>query len=184
MSSLPLGEFISILMMAFALSMDAFSIGLGIGMQAIRLKRIALIGLTVGIFHIFMPFIGILLGAYISVKIEGIAMVGAGLLLIGIGIQMIIHTLHQKDSQLLLAPVGFGLFVFAFTVSLDSFSIGLSLGMSGIATVLAISLFGIFSTVFTWTALLIARKTHHLLGTYSEVIGGIILCGLGLLVLF
>lgn len=183
LTSLPLGEFMSILMMAFALSMDAFSVGLGIGMQAIRLKRIALIGLTVGIFHILMPFIGILLGSYISVKIEGIAMIGAGLLLIGIGIQMIIHTLHQKDNQLL-APVGLGLFVFAFTVSLDSFSIGLSLGMSGIATALAISLFGIFSTVFTWTALLIGRKTHHLLGTYSEVIGGVILCGLGLLVLF
>ncbi|MFC4402855.1 manganese efflux pump MntP family protein [Gracilibacillus xinjiangensis] len=180
---LPLGDLFSIVIMAFALGMDAFSVGLGIGMQAIRLKRIFIIGLTVGVFHILMPFIGLILGTYISNKIEGIAILGAGLLLCAIGIQMILNTILNKENQLL-APVGFGLFVFAFTVSLDSFSVGLSLGLSGLATVLAISLFGIFSAVLTWTALLIGRKTHHLLGTYSEILGGCILFGFGLNILF
>ncbi|WP_407647344.1 manganese efflux pump MntP [Gracilibacillus oryzae] len=177
-----LGDFISIVFMAFALGMDAFSVGLGIGMQAIRLKRIFIIGLTVGIFHIVMPFIGLILGTYISHNIEGIAILAAGLLLCGIGLQMIIHTFLKKDSPL--APVGFGLFVFAFTVSLDSFSVGLSLGLSGVETVLAIILFGLFSTILTWTALLIGRRTHHLLGTYSEILGGCILFGFGLNILF
>ncbi|SES28045.1 Putative Mn2+ efflux pump MntP [Gracilibacillus ureilyticus] len=183
MALLPLGDFFSIVFMAFALGMDAFSVGLGIGMQAIRLKRIFIIGLTVGIFHIVMPFIGLILGTLISNKIEGIAILGAGLLLCGIGFQMILQTIQKKESPLL-APAGFGLFVFALTVSLDSFSVGLSLGLSGLATVLAICLFGLFSTLLTWTALLIGRRTHHLLGTYSELLGGSILFGFGLHILF
>ncbi|ENH97982.1 hypothetical protein J416_02696 [Gracilibacillus halophilus YIM-C55.5] len=36
----------------------------------------------------------------------------------------------------------------------------------------------------TWLALLIGRRTHHLLGVYSEVIGGSILFGFGLYILF
>lgn len=180
---LPVGEVLSIIFMAFALGMDAFSVGLAIGMQEIRLKRIFTIGLTVGIFHIVMPFIGLLLGTMISTQIEGIAILAAGLLLCGIGFQMVLQTFQKRESNIL-APSGLGLFVFAFTVSLDSFSVGLSLGLSGLATALAITLFGIFSTVLTWTALLIARRTHHLLGTYSEILGGSILFGFGLHILF
>ncbi|WP_054861223.1 manganese efflux pump [Gracilibacillus sp. JCM 18860] len=172
---LPVGEVLSIIFMAFALGMDAFSVGLAIGMQEIRLKRIFTIGLTVGIFHIVMPFIGLLLGTMISTQIEGIAILAAGLLLCGIGFQMVLQTFQKRESNIL-APSGLGLFVFAFTVSLDSFSVGLSLGLSGLATALAITLFGIFSTVLTWTALLIGRRTHHLLGTYSEILGGEVFC--------
>ncbi|WP_204669186.1 manganese efflux pump MntP [Gracilibacillus alcaliphilus] len=165
--------------MAFALSMDAFSVGLAIGMQEIRLKRIAFIGFVVGIFHVLMPFAGLLLGALLSDRIEEIALLAAGLLLCAIGLQMILQTFLQKKTPVL-APVGLGLLVFAFSVSLDSFSIGLSLGLSGIATVFAILLFGLFSMVFTWIALMISRRAHRLLGTYSEVIGGIILIFFGL----
>ncbi|WP_163539142.1 manganese efflux pump [Gracilibacillus sp. YIM 98692] len=168
--------------MAFALGMDAFSVGLGIGMQEIRLKRIFIIGLVVGFFHILMPFIGLMVGSFISGKVEGIAVLAAGLLLCGIGFQMIMQTFIDHGGQLL-APVGFGLFVFAFTVSLDSFSVGLSLGLSGIATAFAIIIFGIFATILTWTALLIGRRTHYLLGTYSEILGGSILFGFGLHIL-
>ncbi|UOQ50242.1 manganese efflux pump MntP family protein [Gracilibacillus caseinilyticus] len=177
-----INEIASIICMAFALGMDAFSVGLGIGMQAIRLKRILLIGFVVGIFHVVMPFIGLMLGSILSSKIESIAILTAGLLLCAIGFQMMCQT-FMKHEKPILAPVGFGLFVFSFSVSLDSFSIGLSLGLSGAATAFAITMFGLFSMVLTWTALLIGRRTHHLLGTYSELLGGIILFGFGLVVL-
>ncbi|GAE92517.1 hypothetical protein JCM21714_1523 [Gracilibacillus boraciitolerans JCM 21714] len=178
-----IGEVISILCLAFALGMDAFSVGLGIGMQEIRLKRILLIGFIVGIFHVFMPFIGLFLGKFLSSQMEGVAIIGSGLLLCAIGFQMVFNTFLKQDNQLL-APVGIGLIMFAFTVSLDSFSIGISLGLSGVATAFAIIMFGLFSMVLTWIALLIGRRTHHLLGAYSEILGGSILFGFGLHVLF
>ncbi|WP_066188110.1 MULTISPECIES: manganese efflux pump MntP [Gracilibacillus] len=173
------GELLSISCIALALSMDAFSVGLAIGMQEIRLKRIAYIGFIVGLFHVMMPFAGLSLGSILSDKIEGIAHLAAGLLLCAIGLQMILQTCLKRETPML-APAGLGLLIFAFTVSLDSFSIGLSLGLSGVVTLLALLLFGLFSMVFTWLALLIGRRAHHLLGAYSEVAGGVILFFFGL----
>lgn len=176
-------DFTSIFMMALALGMDAFSVGLALGLQPLRLKRIALIGLTVGLFHILMPFIGIVLGSFISHKLEGIAVLLAGLLLCGIGAQMIFQTFQRKSKQIL-APTGFGLVLFAISVSLDSFPVGLSLGLSGAVTFFILIVFGIITCCLTWLALLIGRRTNALLGAYSEVIGGSILFGFGLLLLF
>ena len=176
-------EIISLLFMAFALGMDAFSVSLGMGMQQLRLKRVAIIGIAIGMFHIFMPFFGILLGQAISGSIGDFTTIAGGCLLIAIGIQMIINAFIHEESKLM-QPIGFGLLIIAFTVSLDSFSVGLSLGMSGVKTAVALILFGAMSTLLTWAGLLLGRKVHHFLGVYSELLGGSILCGFGLQILF
>lgn len=173
------GEMITLLLMAIALGMDAFSVGLAVGMQDIRLKRILWIGMVVGFFHMLMPFIGLSLGSLLSGKIENIAGLAAGSLLCAIGIQMIIQSFIKKETSII-NPVGIGLLVFAFSVSLDSFSIGISLGLSGVATILAIFMFGAVSTFLTWIALLIGRRAHHLLGKYSEIFGGLVLIYFGI----
>jgi manganese efflux pump family protein len=172
-------EMISFLFMAFALGMDAFSVSLGIGMQKLRLKRIALVGLAIGIFHIIMPFIGIILGKFISGAIGNFAVIAGGVLLLGIGIQMIANAFIH-DSKQILDPKGFGLLAIAFTVSLDSFSVGLGLGMYGAKTAIVIITFGVVSMLLTWIGLLLGKKVHGFLGIYSEILGGSILCGFGL----
>src|SRR5699024_10552885 len=107
---------ISLLFMAFALGMDAFSVGLAVGMQKIRLKRILWIGIVVGFFHMVMPLIGLFLGNFLSNKIESIAGLIAGLLLCAIGFQMMYHSFLKQEKSVL-TPVGFGLIMFAFSVS-------------------------------------------------------------------
>lgn len=178
-----LDQYLSLIMMAIALGMDAFSVGLGMGLQALRLKRILFIGITVGFFHMFMPFIGIVLGNFISGKMEGLAVIGGGFLLFGLGIHMILQT-FEKENKLPLKPIGFGLLFFALSVSLDSFSVGLSLGMSGVRTLFAIIIFGITSMMLTWAGLLLGKKARGLLGVYSELCGGSILCAFGLHFIF
>lgn len=178
------GELISLLFMATALGMDAFSVSLGLGMQALRLKRIFIVGITIGVFHIAMPFIGIVLGRFISTKLEGVAVLAGGLLLVGLGVQMVLNSFNHESENKMIRPTGIGLLLFALSVSLDSFSVGLSLGMSGVKTFLALMLFGAASTVLTWTGLLLGRKVQGLLGVYSEILGGSILCAFGLKIIF
>ena len=72
----------------------------------------------------------------------------------------------------------FSLFVFAFGVSIDSFSVGLSLGIYGAQTVITILLFGFISMLLAWTGLFIGRHAKGMLGTYGEIVGGIILVDL------
>ena len=63
MSSI-IGELVTIIIMAFALGMDAFSISLGMGMYRLRFKQMLNIGLIVGIFHILMPLLGMIAGRF------------------------------------------------------------------------------------------------------------------------
>ncbi|SDK15385.1 manganese efflux pump MntP family protein [Sediminibacillus albus] len=183
MAGVNAGEYISLIFMAAALGMDAFSVGLGMGMQALRLKRIFIVGISVGIFHMLMPFIGIVVGKFISTKIEGFAILGGGLLLFALGMQMLLSSFNREHKKLI-SPIGIGLILFSLSVSLDSFSVGLSLGMSGVRTFLAIMLFGLFSAMLTWSGLLLGRKARGLMGVYSELLGGSILCAFGLKIIF
>lgn len=178
-----LGEVISLIFMAIALGMDAFSVSLGAGMQQLRLKRIAMIGFVFGIFHIILPLIGIILGKFISLQMGHFAALAGGLLLIAIGTQMIL-TAFNHEIKKVIKPFGFGLLFLALSVSVDSFSVGLGLGISGVKTVIALFLFGVVSTVMTWMGFLLGRKVRGLLGVYSEILGGSILCSFGLKIIF
>jgi manganese efflux pump family protein len=178
-----IGEFITLCMMAFALGMDAFSVGLGMGLICLRLKQILYIGLTIGLFHIFMPLFGILIGRFLSQQFGAIASYIGGLLLLILGIQMIISS-FKEDENPFISPVGIGLIFFALSVSLDSFSVGLSLGIYGARTLLTIVLFGLFSMILTWAGLLLGRRFQQWLGVYSEALGGSILLAFGVKLLF
>lgn len=178
------GEITSIIFMASALSMDSFSISLGMGMQSLRLKRIALIGLLFGFFHILLPFIGVVIGQVLSAKIGHLATLASGLLLAGIGLQMILSIFTENNRTMLIQPYGFGLFVLSLSVSLDSFPVGLSLGLSGVSTVIVLMFFGLICTLLTWVGFLIGGKVRGLLGVYSELLGGSILLAFGLKLIF
>ncbi|MFD2446788.1 manganese efflux pump MntP family protein [Bacillus sp. CGMCC 1.16607] len=173
------GELLTLILMAFALSMDAFSIGLGMGMYRLRLRQIFKIGMTIGIFHVWMPLLGIIAGKFLSNQFGTIASYIGGALLLILGLQMLWSSFKSEKSNMI-SPVGFGLFVFAFSVSLDSFSVGLTLGIYHAKTVLVLLCFGIAATILTWAGLIIGRKVQNWMGTYSEALGGGILLAFGL----
>lgn len=174
-----IGEFITLSLMAIALGMDAFSVGLGMGMIPLRLRRIFSIGVVVGLFHVIMPFAGIILGYFLSSHLGSIATYAGGILLLILGVQMFFSS-FKDDAGPMIKPMGMGLIIFALSVSLDSFSVGLSLGMSNVRTVLTLILFGAFSMILTWGGLLLGKKVRGVLGKYSEMLGGSILCSFGL----
>lgn len=168
--------------MALALGMDAFSVCLGLGMQKLRLKRILWISIVVGSFHITMPLIGIVLGKMIAAPLESYTQLISGIILFFIGAQMFFGA-FKEEKKLLLPPIGIGLLLLAFTVSIDSFTIGFGLGVSGVRTALALFLFGCSSALLACLALLISRRVQGVLGRYSELLGGSILSGFGIYVL-
>ncbi|MCM3741473.1 manganese efflux pump MntP family protein [Oceanobacillus luteolus] len=178
-----IGELLVLIFMAQALALDAFSVCLGLGMQQLRLKRILWISLIIGAFHIIMPFIGILLGKMASAPFESYAQLISSMLLIFIGAQMFFSA-FTEEKKMLIQPIGIGLLILAFTVSMDSFTVGFGLGLAGVKVVLALILFGLSSAFLSGLALLIGRHVQGVLGRYSELLGGSILVGFGLYVLF
>lgn len=174
-----MGEILTLCIVAFALGMDAFSIGLGMGMVKLRLRQIFKIGVVIGLFHIIMPLLGMVAGYFLSGVLGEVAVYVGGALLAILGVQMIYASL-KKDESPFVTPTGYGLLLFAISVSLDSFSVGLSLGIYGTKPLLTILMFGFFSMILTWIGLLIGKKVQEHFGTYSEALGGAILLGFGL----
>ncbi|HEY4600792.1 MAG TPA: manganese efflux pump [Cerasibacillus sp.] len=178
-----LSEIGSFLFIAIALGMDAFSISLILGIQNIRLKTALLLSILIGTCHMILPAIGIVLGQALLNNIGHVTTILSGLLLFGIGIHMFIgafSSYERKAFQL----AGFGFILLALSVSIDSFSVGLSFGMSGIHSFIMILLFGFVSSFLTLLGLLIGRKISGMLSTYSELLGGSILMIFGLTIIF
>lgn len=173
----------SLLLLSIALGLDAFSVSLGIGMQAVRMKYVLLTGLAIGLFHIFMPGLGMLLGQWLSAGASEWAELAGGFMLFGLGAYTVFASFTEKHAvSYRLSGIGFWLF--ALSVSIDSFPVGFSLGLREADVMITIASFGLFSMLLTWTGFLIGRRAGAVMGIYSELLGGSILCALGLYSIF
>jgi putative Mn2+ efflux pump MntP len=173
------GQWLTILMMAFALGMDAFSLGIGVGMRGIRLLDVLKISLTVGLFHMVMPLLGMLAGHYLSDLLGEVALIAGGGLLVLLGLHMIFSAFRGEPVKPLDHRSFIGLIAFALGVSIDSFSVGITLGLFASDVWFAVLCFGLFGTVLSVLGLLVGRGASFLLGDYSEALGGIILLAFG-----
>ncbi len=174
-----LGQMITFFMMAIALGMDAFSLGIAIGIKKLSLLQISKISSTIGLFHVIMPFFGIIMGHYLLAMIGNIATIIGGGLLIYLGANMLWGSIIGNSARTLDQTTGIGLIVLAFSVSLDALSVGLSLGLFSIHLWIAIILFGIVGAIMTAIGLSLGNKIGNWVGDYGEAFGGIILLVFG-----
>ncbi|MFP4661387.1 MAG: manganese efflux pump MntP family protein [Halanaerobiales bacterium] len=176
--------------LAIALGTDAFSVAVVCGIQQFAHKSILRISAVIAIFHIAMPLIGIYGGKFIQnmilyfFKIEGgldniLSLIGAGLLIL-IGFYMIIERWIETEEELCNFNVkGWGLMILAFSVSVDSLSVGISLGMLGNVNVIITIVIGIVAGLMMGSGLYFGSKVGYFLGEKAQFIGGIALIFLG-----
>lgn len=171
-------EIILILTIAVALSMDTFSLSLGIGTTNIRKKECLFFSCLVGLMHFFMPLFGNLLGN----KIVKIFMLKSnfllGIILIYLGITMMIETIKPNNEIKKINILN--MFLFSLGVSIDSFSTGIGLSAITSNMLLSVTLFSLTSFCFTLMGLLIGKYANRLLGIYATIFGTILLIVIGL----
>lgn len=183
-TSASLGQLITILIMALALGLDAFSLSVGIGMRGIRLLHVLKISIWVGIFHVIMPLIGIFTGQYVSLLLGTITGYVAGGLLILLGGHMVANAFYGGMTKIVDYRSWIGISIFSLSVSMDSFSVGVSLGMFNSNVLITVLAFGFCGGLMSILGLLLGRKVGHNLGEYGEALGGAILLAFGLLFIF
>ncbi|MBO8172025.1 MAG: manganese efflux pump [Bacillaceae bacterium] len=175
------GQFITLFMIAVALGMDAFSLGIGIGMAGVRLRTVLRISLTIGLFHVIMPLIGMAAGIYLTSIIGDVATFFGGAVLSMLGIHMLWNGFFGKENnELLVRTSGLSLILFSMSVSLDALSVGFSFGLFAVDAFLAVILFGIIGTIMAGSGLMLGRTVGGWLGHYGEILGGIILLLFGI----
>lgn len=166
-------QLMSIILLATSLSMDAFSLALILGTIGFKRNMILKISITVGIFHFFMPLIGDMIGEHLLnvVPIEGGTI--AGLLFLIIALQMLISAFKEHKEVIITSFLS--VLFFAFTVSVDSFSVGISLSVISNNHILAATAFMTLSFLFTIAGLLLGKSLEKKFGIYATITGSILL---------
>lgn len=178
------GHLLAVLLMSVALGMDAFSLGIGIGLRGIRTADVLKLSTAITLFHIIMPLGGMVTGQYVSLLLGDVATSVAGALLLLLGAHMVYSSLRGEPVYLADHRTSWGLLLFALGVSIDSFSVGVSLGMFSQHVWFTVLMFGLFGGVMSVMGLLLGRKVGRTLGGYGEAFGGAILVAFGILFLF
>jgi putative Mn2+ efflux pump MntP len=173
------GQLITLIMIAVALGMDAFSLGIGLGMRRIPLRLMTWLSLFIGVFHVVMPLIGILLGQLLGSIMQEIAAAAGGGMLCFLGLNMLFQVVKGDKEKDLAVRSWAGILLFSLSVSLDSLSAGLSLGLFAVDLPLAVTLFGCAGFLMAGSGLMLGRVIGSWAGSYGEVLGGMILLILG-----
>ena len=183
-----------IVLLAVALSMDAFAVAIckGLATEKANLKHMIVVGAWFGFFQALMPFIGCTLGAAFLSYIEAFDHWIAFLLLGLIGTNMIREALSKDDecececdgSDASFAPRV--MLTMAIATSIDALAagVGMSVDLSGMRQIL----FAVLSIgVITFTLSAIGVKIGNVFGAkykfVAELSGGVVLVGMGLKIL-
>ena len=135
--------------MAIGLSMDAFSLAIAYGANNINKIKIIMLSMLVGIFHFFMPYIGSVLGGKIFFLIENTNYIISTVFFL---LSFEMYKSRNEEYDGILTNM-MSLIIFALTVSIDSFSVGLALGINENELISAFIIFSIVSAFFTYIGL-------------------------------
>ena len=170
---------ILIFIIAVSLSMDAFSLALAYGTISMTKKEVKLLSSIVGVYHFFMPILGMLTGNFIFDILHINKDLIVLIIFVFIGINMIIES-FKKEEKIKRMKI-FEMIFLGFAVSIDSFSIGIGINNVSNNFILCSVIFSITSFLFTYIGLILGNRLNQLIGKVATLIGGITLILLGIM---
>lgn len=171
-----------IFILAVGLSMDAFSLAMIYGTLDLKSNMRRLMSIMVGIFHFFMPILGYQVGELILKVIKVNPDILVGIIFIILGMEMLLSL--KKEEKVKMLTGLFSVILFAFTVSIDSFSIGIGFGVANINMLLPCITFSLTSAIFTYLGVILGKKLSDRFGSITTLIGSVILIILGINYIF
>lgn len=167
-------EFISIIIIAFSLSMDAFSLALAYGTLGLSNLFSIKLSISVGIFHFLMPLLGMCVKFYLieysDISFEFVTCI----IYFYLGISFMLES--RKNIEVSKICTVKDILLFSLAVSLDSFSVGIAQEKFNIMAPL---IFAIFSFIFTIVGLKVGKRLNSIFGRTAIIMGGIFFIILG-----
>lgn len=183
-------SFISLVLLALAMSTDAFAaaIGKGAAMQKPCFFQALRIGLLFGIIEAITPVIGWAIGsvavAWISEWDHWIAFV----LLLVLGGRMILEGIKTEDEAANIEePKDQSFATLALTAiatSIDAMAVGVGLAFIDVSIVEAALLIGLATMIMVTIGIMVGRFLGSVIGKKAEILGGLVLIGVGTAILY
>lgn len=176
---------IELIILAVALSMDAFAVALGLGAKQTNVnKTLALkVGLLFGFFQGFMPLVGYFAGLGLSNFIELIDHWIAFILLCLIGGKMVYESYGESVKEEIAIITNKVLLLLAIATSIDAMAAGFTLTLMASTITVSIFIIGLITFIFSYIGILIGSKGGVFLESKAELLGGIVLIAIGLKIL-
>jgi putative Mn2+ efflux pump MntP len=171
------------ILIAVGLGMDTFAVGVGAGtvFEAPMKRSVFRLSFHFGLFQSLLFLAGYFAGKGI---VESIAAwdhyVALGLLLF-VGVRMIREGLLRREEEALPADPsrGWRLVMLSVATSIDALAVGLSFGVLARAVLFPAVVIGLVSCTMTLVGIYLGRRLQARFGGYAEVLGGLILIGIG-----
>ena len=172
------------ILLAFGMSMDAFaaSIGKGATLHKPKFSEAVRTGLIFGAIETLTPLVGWGLGMLASQFILEWNHWIAFILLVFLGGRMIVEGFRGDSDEACEAPhrLGFWLLVTtAFATSLDAMAVGVGLAFLQVSIVTTALAIGCATFIMSTLGMMVGRFIGPLLGKRAEILGGIVLIGIG-----
>lgn len=176
---------IEVLVLAVALSMDAFAVSIGLGAK--HNSKIVPLGLMsavyFGFFQGLMPLIGYLGGKGVLSWIASYAQWIAFILLVLIGAKMLYESFAEGIEEDISQITHRVMLLLAIATSVDALAAGFSLTLLDVNPFIACALIGSITFLFSWLGVIVGTKSGTWLESKAEFVGGITLILMGLKIL-
>ncbi len=185
--------FLSLLLLAFGLSMDAMAVAAsrGLAVPDVRPRHALVVALYFGGFQALMPLLGYLVGDRLGGVVAAFDDYLAFSLLTAIGGKMLYEAFgSHDDAEGGGAPTREGrpfgpkvMLPLAVATSIDAFAAGVTLPLLGAPFVVSLATIGVTTGVLSALGLYAGRRFGAMLGRRLDALGGLVLIGLGLKIL-
>jgi putative Mn2+ efflux pump MntP len=177
-------SFGAILLLSMGLAMDAVAVSAARGLAARRilLRDAAIVALAFGGFQALMPVLGWFLGTRLGPVLQGFQHWVAFLLLAGIGAKMVWEATTGAPSQVDAREQLFGFKVMValgIATSIDAFAAGISLPLMQAPLLSSVVTIGVVTATSSVAALYLGRRFGAVLGRRADLLGGLVLVGIG-----
>ncbi len=173
----------SLLAIAVALAMDAFAVSLAAGavLCPVTWRHCFRLGFHFGLFQGLMPIIGWLAGRNVQQYILSWNSWIAFSLLLFLGLRMIHEAVSDErpDKPATDPSRGLTLVALSIATSIDALAVGLTLAMIGVTIWMPALVIGLVALVFSVAGVLLGNRIGSIWGSRVEVLGGLILIGIG-----
>ncbi len=172
---------LEVILLAVALSMDAFAVSVGLGAKNGRpaLGLAVKSGLYFGVFQGLMPLIGYFAGLGFLEYIQHIDHWVAFILLALIGGKMIYESFSEEIGEDLAAVTNRMLLLLAIATSIDALAAGFTLSFFDLSPLISVLLIGATTFLFSFAGVYIGVTSGTYLESKAELAGGLILIGIG-----
>ncbi|MFO8072373.1 MAG: manganese efflux pump MntP family protein [Polyangia bacterium] len=167
-------------LLALALAADAFSVGAAVGVSHRRAGQVFRMSWHFGLFQALMPLVGASAGAVLQRYVEPWSgwLVFAVLTLVGGKMIVESRRSETRPTERDLTR-GLSLVALSIAVSIDALGAGVALGLAGAPLIAPVVIIGLTAAVLTAVGMLLAGRIREVLGRRCELVGGLVLIGLG-----